>query len=77
MIKGTLATIKEQVKATKITRTALIFVGRVFDTADFTDSRLYHADHKHILRPKQHGAGLDQRGKTKPPLLAKIEATSL
>ncbi len=52
VIKGTLATIKEQVKATKITRTALIFVGRVFDTADFTDSRLYHADHKHILRPK-------------------------
>lgn len=52
VIKGTLATIKELVKQTKITRTALIFVGRVFDRSDFTDSRLYHADHKHILRPK-------------------------
>ena len=27
-------------------------VGWVFDKSDFTDSRLYHADHKHILRPK-------------------------
>ena len=52
VIRGTLATIRSVVKATKITRTALIFVGRVFDNPDFTDSRLYHADHRHILRPK-------------------------
>jgi precorrin-4/cobalt-precorrin-4 C11-methyltransferase len=52
VIRGTLADIKAKVKATKITRTALILVGRVFDSRDFTDSRLYHADHRHILRPK-------------------------
>jgi precorrin-4/cobalt-precorrin-4 C11-methyltransferase len=52
VIRGTLDTIRGLVKATKITRTALIFVGRVFDNQDFTDSRLYHADHRHILRPK-------------------------
>lgn len=51
VIRGTLATIRGLVKAAKITRTALIFVGRVFDNRDFTDSRLYHADHRHILRP--------------------------
>ena len=43
-------------KASKITRTALIFVGRVFGEQDFIDSRLYHADHRHILRPKRRGA---------------------
>jgi precorrin-4/cobalt-precorrin-4 C11-methyltransferase len=52
VIRGTLADIKAKVKETKITRTALILVGRVFDNHDFTDSRLYHADHRHILRPK-------------------------
>jgi precorrin-4/cobalt-precorrin-4 C11-methyltransferase len=56
VIRGTLADIKAKVKARKITRTALIFVGRVFDKQDFVDSRLYHADHRHILRPKRRGA---------------------
>ena len=55
VIRGTLADIKAKVKARKITRTALIFVGRVFDKQDFVDSRLYHADHRHILRPKRRG----------------------
>jgi precorrin-4/cobalt-precorrin-4 C11-methyltransferase len=40
------------VKETKITRTALILVGRVLGSNTFEDSRLYHADHRHILRPK-------------------------
>lgn len=52
-IFGTLADIKGKVKETKITRTALIMVGRVFGARDFEDSRLYHADHRHILRPKK------------------------
>jgi precorrin-4/cobalt-precorrin-4 C11-methyltransferase len=51
-IFGTLGDIKGKVKETKITRTALILVGRVFGKRDFEDSRLYHADHRHILRPK-------------------------
>ena len=53
VIRGTLSDIKAKVKASKITRTALIFVGRVFAKQDFSDSRLYHEDHRHILRPKR------------------------
>ena len=50
-IRGTLATIAAAVRAAKVTRTALILVGRVFERRDFSDSRLYAADHRHILRP--------------------------
>jgi precorrin-4/cobalt-precorrin-4 C11-methyltransferase len=56
VIRGTLADIKAKIKETKITRTALIFVGRVFENTVFSDSRLYHADHRHILRPKRKAA---------------------
>ena len=42
----------EKVKAAGITRTALILVGRVLAADDFTDSRLYAADHHHVLRPR-------------------------
>jgi len=51
IIRGTLATIAAAVRAAKVTRTALILVGRVLAAQDFTDSRLYAADHRHILRP--------------------------
>jgi len=51
-IRGTLADIRDTVKAAGITRTALILVGRVLATEDFADSRLYAADHHHVLRPK-------------------------
>ncbi|MCW5698364.1 MAG: precorrin-4 C(11)-methyltransferase [Rhodospirillales bacterium] len=52
LIRGTLADIRDAVKAAGITRTALILVGRVLDEAVFDDSRLYAADHHHVLRPK-------------------------
>jgi len=52
LIRGTLADIRDKVKAAGITRTALILVGRVLATEDFADSRLYAADHHHVLRPK-------------------------
>ena len=52
VIRGTLADIRDKVRKAKITRTALIFVGRVFADNDFDDSRLYAADHRHILRPR-------------------------
>jgi precorrin-4/cobalt-precorrin-4 C11-methyltransferase len=52
VIRGTLANIREKVRKEKITRTALIFVGRVFADDGFDDSRLYAADHRHILRPR-------------------------
>lgn len=56
VVRGTLADIKAKVKAAKITRTALVFVGRVFDRRDFADSRLYHAEHRHVFRPRRRGA---------------------
>lgn len=50
-IRGRLADIRDKVKAAGLTRTALILVGRVLDGAAFSDSRLYAADHTHVLRP--------------------------
>jgi precorrin-4/cobalt-precorrin-4 C11-methyltransferase len=52
IIEGCLDEIREKVKASGITRTALIMVGRVFNPAQFDDSRLYAADHHHVLRPR-------------------------
>ena len=52
IIRGTLASIRAQVKQARITRTALIMVGRVLGEAAFSESRLYAADHSHILRPR-------------------------
>ncbi|TXH35675.1 MAG: precorrin-4 C(11)-methyltransferase [Rhodospirillaceae bacterium] len=58
IVRGTLADIKAKVKAMKVTRTALIFVGHVLGRRDFNDSRLYHVDHQHVLRPgKKKAAG--------------------
>lgn len=52
IVRGTLGDIRAQVKAAGITRTALILVGRTLaDDAAFPDSRLYAADHFHVLRP--------------------------
>ena len=52
IVEGRLSDIRDKVKATGITRTALILVGRVLAPEDFDDSRLYAADHHHVLRPK-------------------------
>ncbi|MEQ8602843.1 MAG: precorrin-4 C(11)-methyltransferase [Marivibrio sp.] len=56
ILRGTLADIRGQVKAAGFTRTALILVGRTLAPDDleaaFEDSRLYAADHTHVLRPK-------------------------
>ena len=49
-LRGTLATIHSRVKEAGITRTALILIGRVLGDAAFDDSRLYAADHTHVLR---------------------------
>ncbi|MBL8659630.1 MAG: precorrin-4 C(11)-methyltransferase [Rhodospirillales bacterium] len=51
VLRGTLAGIRAQVKAAGLTRTALILVGRVLGDESFHDSRLYAADHHHVLRP--------------------------
>jgi precorrin-4/cobalt-precorrin-4 C11-methyltransferase len=53
IIRGTLVDIREKVKAAGITRTALILVGRALGESDFDESRLYAADHHHVLRPRK------------------------
>ena len=53
IIRGTLADIRGKVRAAKITRTALILVGRVLAAEGFDDSRLYAPDHVHLLRPRR------------------------
>lgn len=52
MIRGTLADIRDKVKAAGVTRTALILVGHALGEAIFDDSRLYDAGHSHVLRPR-------------------------
>lgn len=51
ILRGNLADIHDRVRAAKITRTALILVGRVLDARDYRDSALYDSAHRHILRP--------------------------
>ncbi len=53
IIRGTLADIRERVKAAGITRTALILVGPALGKPEFEESRLYAADHHHVLRPRK------------------------
>ncbi len=53
IIRGTLRDIRGKVRTARITRTALILVGRVLDAKDHADSKLYDPRHAHILRPKR------------------------
>jgi precorrin-4/cobalt-precorrin-4 C11-methyltransferase len=50
ILRGALSSIREQVKAAGITRTALILVGPVLDANHYPDSALYRATHTHVLR---------------------------
>jgi precorrin-4/cobalt-precorrin-4 C11-methyltransferase len=52
LIRSTLGDIRDQVKGARITRTALILVGPAL-AGDGLDSRLYAADHHHLLRPRR------------------------
>jgi precorrin-4/cobalt-precorrin-4 C11-methyltransferase len=52
LIRGTLATIRDAVKAARITRTALILVGPAL-AGGGSDSRLYAPDHHHVLRQRR------------------------
>ncbi|MEN9894880.1 MAG: precorrin-4 C11-methyltransferase [Pseudomonadota bacterium] len=51
-IRTTLAEMKDEVRKAKITRTALILVGKVFGDVTFRDSDLYNSDYAHVLRNK-------------------------
>ena len=53
ILRGTLGDIRGRVKQAGMTRTALILVGPVLGAADHGDSRLYAADHHHLLRPRE------------------------
>lgn len=56
-LEGTLADIQEKARAAKLTRTALVLVGRVLAAEGFRDSALYDAGHVHVLRPKRKVSG--------------------
>ncbi len=51
IIRGTLADIREKVRAAKITRTALVLVGGAIGKTLQTPSALYDSAFRHILRP--------------------------
>jgi precorrin-4/cobalt-precorrin-4 C11-methyltransferase len=57
ILRGTLSDIRDRVKEAGFTRTALIIVGKVLAARQFGDSRLYHADHHHVLRPRKNSGG--------------------
>jgi precorrin-4/cobalt-precorrin-4 C11-methyltransferase len=52
-LHATLATLRDRVRAEKITRTALILVGPALAAGGFRDSALYDGAHPHILRPRR------------------------
>jgi precorrin-4/cobalt-precorrin-4 C11-methyltransferase len=52
-IHATLSTIAAKVRAAKLTRTALILVGRALAAEGFSDSALYDAAHEHVLRNRK------------------------
>jgi len=53
VLRGTLATIRAAVKRAELTRTALVIIGRVLTAPAARESRLYAADHHHVLRPRR------------------------
>ena len=53
ILRGTLATLRDQVKEAGFTRTALILVGRVLAAPEAAESRLYAASHSHVLRKRK------------------------
>jgi precorrin-4/cobalt-precorrin-4 C11-methyltransferase len=52
LIHGTLGDIRGKVKDAHITRTALVLVGSVLGNRRGSESRLYAADHHHLMRPR-------------------------
>ena len=56
ILRGTLSDIHAKVREAKVTRTALILVGRALgESAEFPDSALYDPARPHVLRPRVKG----------------------
>ena len=55
IIRGTLSDIAGKVRQAKLTRTALVLVGPVFEAQEFRDSALYDAAYEHVLRNRKTG----------------------
>lgn len=53
LLRGTLVEIVDLVRPWKITRTALILIGRVLEEENFANSYLYDGEHVHVLRPRR------------------------
>jgi precorrin-4/cobalt-precorrin-4 C11-methyltransferase len=53
LIHGTLADIRDKVKEARITRTALVLVGPALVDQPAPESRLYAANHHHLMRPRR------------------------
>jgi precorrin-4/cobalt-precorrin-4 C11-methyltransferase len=53
LIHGTLGNIRAKVREARITRTALVLVGPALASRSTIESRLYAADHHHLMRPLQ------------------------
>jgi precorrin-4/cobalt-precorrin-4 C11-methyltransferase len=53
LIRGTLGDIRSKVKEARITRTALVLVGPALGDDTAPESRLYAADHHHLLRARR------------------------
>ena len=60
ILRGTLSDIHGRVREAKVTRTALILVGRALgETQEFPDSALYDPAKPHVLRPRARVTGND------------------
>lgn len=53
IIRGTLGDIREKVRAEKITRTAIVLVGKVLGATGFAESKLYDEAHRHLMRAQK------------------------
>ncbi len=53
IVRGTLSTIRTQVREEGIKSQSMIIIGRVLTSTDFADSRLYAADFSHRFRRKK------------------------
>jgi precorrin-4/cobalt-precorrin-4 C11-methyltransferase len=67
IVWGTLADIREQVKAAGIRSQAMILVGRVLTATDFANSRLYDPDFSHRFRKAKRSSSDSAEGR--PALL--------